>query len=133
VIILTRETISRPNKHYDPKKMGWSHVVKAKGTFIFISGQSPIGEDNKIIGPGDIAAQVRRVFQNLETALDSAGASTDDLVKLTIYLTNIEYFDIMKKIRSEYVKSYPAMTTVIVTSLCRPDIMVEIEAIAVTS
>ena len=130
---MTRELISRPEKHYDPKKLGWSHVVKAKGTFVFISGQSPISENNELVGKADLAAQARQVFENLKYALKSAGASTDDLVKLNIYLTSIDQYETMKKIRSDYVKSFPAMTTVIVSSLCRPDIMLEIEAIAVIS
>lgn len=85
-----------------------------------------------MVGVGDFAAQAEKVFQNLGEALASAGASFDDVVKVTIYLTDMKNRPELLRIRTKYFKrDPPASTLVQVASLVRPEFMLEIEAVAV--
>src|SRR5437867_5667882 len=77
-------------------------------------------------------AQIRQVGENLKAALAAAGASLNDLVKTTTYVTDIDEFFQHVDVRMEYFGALPTSTTVEVRRLAHPDCMVEVEAIAVT-
>jgi enamine deaminase RidA (YjgF/YER057c/UK114 family) len=85
------------------------------------------------VGSGDFNAQVKQVFANLKACLDEAGASFNDVVKLNFYLVDAENLQIVRDIRDAYVNREhpPASTLVIVKQLVRPDLLVEVDAIAV--
>ena len=111
----------------------YSQAWKVSETkFIFISGQIPVDTNGNTIGAGDIALQTRAVFQNMEGVLKGAGAGLKDVIKITTYVTSMtEYIEKAGKIRGEYFpQDFPSSTLVEVTSLARPEFMVEIEAIA---
>jgi enamine deaminase RidA (YjgF/YER057c/UK114 family) len=110
----------------------YSHVVVASGEkLVFVSGQLARDKDGKIVGPGDMRAQVRQVGENLKNALQAAGASLGDLVKTTTFVTDIDEFFRHIDVRQDYLGvGLPASTTVEVRRLSHPDLMVEIEAIA---
>ena len=121
-----------------PKTMsppfGYSHVVDAPaGRIIYISGQVPLNTEGELVGQGDFEAQARQVFANLSAALEAAGAGWSDVVKLNYFLTKIGELATVRTIRDEYVDTErpPASTLVQVSSLFRPEAMVEIEAVAV--
>lgn len=118
------------------KPPGYTHVVATDcARTIYISGQVPTNEKGEIIGKGDFAAQTRQVFENLKTALAAADATFDDVVKTTIYIKNYtpDFIPVFREIRNQYVSkdNPPASTLAGVQSLFHPDIMIEIEAIAV--
>jgi 2-iminobutanoate/2-iminopropanoate deaminase len=110
----------------------YSHVVVASGEkLVFISGQLARDQDGNIVGPGDMRAQIRQVGENLRKGLEAAGASLDDLVKTTTYVTDIDEFFKHVDVRHDYLGvSLPASTTVEVRRLSHPSLLVEIEAIA---
>ena len=110
----------------------YSHVVVASGkSLVFIAGQLSRDREGNIVGPHDMRAQIRQVGENLRIALAEAGAGADDLVKTTTYVTDIDEFFRHPDVRSGiFGQSLPTSTTVEVRRLSHPDLLVEIEAIA---
>lgn len=111
----------------------YTHVVVAETqALIFISGQLARDKSGNIVGPRDMRAQIRQVGENLRSALQAAGATLDDLVKTTTFVTDIDEFFRHVDIRHDYLGvALPASTTVEVRRLAHPDLLVEIEAIAI--
>jgi len=111
----------------------YTHVVVAETqSLIFISGQLARDKSGNIVGPRDMRTQIRQVGENLRAALEAAEASLVDLVKTTTFVTDIDEFFRHVDIRHDYLGvALPASTTVEVRRLSHPDLMVEIEAIAV--
>jgi reactive intermediate/imine deaminase len=118
-----------------PMPNGYSHVVVAPaGRIVHVSGQVPLDADGELVGAGDVAAQTSQVFENLTTALEAAGASWANVVKLGIFLRDVGAIAAVRSVRDEYVdlERPPASTLVEVSSLFRDDVLVEVDAIAVT-
>jgi reactive intermediate/imine deaminase len=118
-----------------PMPNGYSHVVVAPaGRIVHVSGQVPLDADGELVGAGDVAAQTSQVFENLTTALEAAGTSWADVVKLGIFLRDVGAIAAVRSVRDEYVdlERPPASTLVEVSSLFRDDVLVEVDAIAVT-
>jgi 2-iminobutanoate/2-iminopropanoate deaminase len=113
----------------------YSHVVVASGkSLVFVAGQLSRDENGQIVGAGDMAAQIRQVGENLRIALAAAGVTLNDLVKTTTYVTDIDEFFKHPEVRAEiFGQSLPTSTTVEVRRLSHPDLMVEIEALAIRS
>ena len=100
------------------------------GEFLFISGQ--VSQDNRgnTVGVGDCAAQTRQVMSRIRSIVQAAGASLQDVVKITAFLTNVADYPAYNKVRSEtFPHSPPASSTVIVAALVRPEFLVEVEAV----
>lgn len=122
---------------FPTKPNGYTHVVVTTGAAktIYISGQVPTNEKGEIIGKGDFAAQTRQVYENLKITLAAAGATFSDVVKMTTFIKDFktEYLPALRSIRAEYLpkENPPASTLAGVQSLYSPDVMIEIEAIAV--
>jgi len=104
------------------------------GTMVFISGQVAVDATGKTVGAGDIRAQAVQVFENLKVALAGAGATFEDVIKFTIYLTNLtpETRKAVMEVRSRYISKEhpPAATMVGIHKLVQDDLLLEIEAIA---
>ncbi|HZP79094.1 MAG TPA: RidA family protein [Pseudolabrys sp.] len=111
----------------------YSHVVIVEaGKLIFISGQLARNKDGQIVAPRDMRAQIKQVGENLKQALAAAGVGLDALVKTTTFVTDIDEFFKHVDVRHDYLGvSLPASTTVEVRRLSHPDLVVEIEAVAV--
>jgi enamine deaminase RidA (YjgF/YER057c/UK114 family) len=111
----------------------YTHVVVAQSqSLVFISGQLARDKSGNIVGPRDMRAQIRQVGENIRAALEAVGASLDDLVKTTTFVTDIDEFFRHVDVRHDYLGvALPASTTIEVRRLSHPDLMVEIEAIAV--
>jgi 2-iminobutanoate/2-iminopropanoate deaminase len=112
---------------------GYSHVVVTQGgRTIYVSGQVPLTKDGKLIGAGNMEAQTRQVFENLKAALAGAGAEVKDLVKINIYTTDASQLPAIRKVRDQYIQGdLPTSTFMEVKALFRPDVMIEIDGIAV--
>jgi 2-iminobutanoate/2-iminopropanoate deaminase len=109
---------------------GWR--VDSAQSIVFVSGQAPISPDGELVGDGDFEAQTRQVFENLQTVLADAGASLDGIVKITVFLTDMSKLRDFGRIKAEFIPGkQPASTALEVSSLARPDMMIEVEAIAV--
>ncbi len=112
--------------------MLYSHVVvvEARKT-IFVSGQLARDAAGNVVGKGDMRAQIRQTGENIKAALAAAGATLADIVKTNTYVTNIEEFFKHTDLRMEYFGGLPTSTTIEVSKLAHPDLMVEIEVVAV--
>ena len=115
-----------------PPTNGYSHVVSFTGRMVVVSGQVPLDADGRLVGPDDPRAQTRQVFRNLETALAATGASLGDVVKLTVFLTNMSDLADFRVVRDEFVdpERPPASSLVQVSGLVHPAFRIEIEALA---
>jgi reactive intermediate/imine deaminase len=117
-----------------PRPFGYSHVVEVRpGRVIYVSGQVPLDREGRLVGEGDFEAQARQVFENLQAALEAAGASWGDVVKLNYFLVDVSRVAEVRAIRDEYVDTAhpPASTLVEVSRLFRDDVLIEIDAVAV--
>lgn len=114
---------------------GYSHVVVGSGRFVILSGQVALDRDGQIVGPDDIAAQARQVFENIGHCLRAAGATWQDAVKLTYYLTDIRHLALIRDIRDQFIdaENPPASTAIQVAALALPGLMIEVEAMAILS
>ena len=114
-----------------PESTLYSPVVRT-GNTIYVAGQVGQDANGNMVGPGDIRAQADQVIANLRTALASAGAGLEHLVRITIYMTDPRYRDAMRDITRQYLgAALPASTLLVVSALARPECLLEIDAIAV--
>ncbi|WLT32318.1 RidA family protein [Geothrix sp. PMB-07] len=116
-----------------PKPNGYSHVVEVRGgRTLYISGQIALDQNGLLIGAGDLRAQTRQVFENLKTALQASGARLEDVVKITVFMTDVSELAVFREVRDGYfTQNPPASSLVQVSRLVRPDLLIEIEAVAV--
>src|SRR5436190_18217007 len=123
---LNPETLNRPPVY--------SQVVEVTtpGRMVFISGQTALDRDGKLV-PGDFSAQAVQVFENLKAALGAVGAGFEHVVKLNSYILQPEQQAILREVRQRYIKGAapPASTSFQAAGFPRPGVMLEIEAIAV--
>lgn len=102
------------------------------GDTIYVSGQVAYNGDGKLVGKGDIATQMQQVIANIKAVLESGGATLDDVVKVTMYITNMELAPAARAVRMEHFrKNPPASTGVEVSRLADPDLLVEMDAVAI--
>ncbi|MGF0169163.1 RidA family protein [Streptomyces sp. Marseille-Q5077] len=111
----------------------YTHVVLGTGRFVAVSGQLALDEDGKPVGEGDPAAQARQVFENLKRCLTAAGATFDDVIKLTYFVTDMAHMPALRTARAEHIPDdrLPAASAVQVAGLVRPEFLMEVEAFAV--
>lgn len=113
---------------------GYTHIVEVTGPTktVYISGQIAFDKDGKLVGAGDMKAQAEQVFKNLQAALSAAGAKFSDVVKMNTYITDMDKAPAVREVRARYFgETTPASTLVQVVHLARPELMLEIEVIAV--
>jgi len=138
-----RKAVSAPqtlNEAYDyPKPSSFSRALRLdiKGvTILLISGTASVDESGKTVHAGDFRAQCSRTYQNITGLLEAEGATWQDIVRTTCYLRDIERdYEAFNEIRTQFFKEQeldplPASTG-IQAILCRPDLLIEIEAIAI--
>ncbi|MFN3265484.1 MAG: RidA family protein [Deinococcales bacterium] len=108
----------------------YSQGVKSKTGLVFLSGQTPIDPATGELVPGGISEQTEQVFRNIAAVLEAAGKSFDDVVKSTVYLSDMANFAAMNAVYStKFAAPYPARTTIAVRELPK-SCLVEIEVIA---
>ena len=127
--ILDSPKLSSPKGIYSPG------VAIPAGRMVFVSGQVARNAQGEIVGKGDVQAQTRQTLENVKAVLEAAGATLDDVAKVTVFVTNLdEHFSQIHQVRAHYFKSdYPASTLVEVKALAHKDLLIEIDAIAVIS
>jgi enamine deaminase RidA (YjgF/YER057c/UK114 family) len=119
-----------------PPPTGYSHVAKVnKGTLVYIAGQVSADASGKLVGEGDFEAQAERVFANVKLAVEAAGATIADIVKMNTYIVaSVDPADVpkMRAVRGRYFGSGtpPASTLVYVSRLAQPGWMIEVEVVA---
>jgi 2-iminobutanoate/2-iminopropanoate deaminase len=107
----------------------YSHAVVANG-FVFISGQGPVNPETGAM-PDAFADQVRQTFQNVQTILEAAGSSLDDVVKVNAYVTDLTRFAEFNEVYKEFFQDDPPARTTVATALL--GILVEVDCIAAIS
>ena len=109
-----------------------SAAWEPEGKVLHISGHTAQDVDGTTVGVGDITAQTRQVLNNISKVLEGVGGRMSDIVKVTVFVTDMSMLDEIHRVRSEYfAPPYPASTLVQITRLVRPEYLIEIEAIAV--
>jgi enamine deaminase RidA (YjgF/YER057c/UK114 family) len=132
----TTSSVTRINPPELGTPPGYSHVVEVRaGRIIFIAGQTALDSGGHVVGKSDFAAQAAQVFHNLSVALRASGCTAADLVKLTVFLTDMDNLASYREARNRFFASVmppaaPAVTLVEVSKLYGADFMIEIEAIA---
>ncbi|MDC0764570.1 RidA family protein [Brevibacillus sp. HB1.2] len=117
-----------------PPTFGYTHAVEVRNArTIYVSGQVALNREGQVVGTGDLAAQTKQVFDNIQFALEASGVSFEHVVKLTFFVTDISKMHIVREIRDQYVNTEtpPASSAVEVSKLIRDELLIEIEAIAV--
>ena len=119
------QTVSTPASNYSQA------LVVECGRVLFVSGQVPVDGEGNLVGAGDFPAQASQVFENIKAIVEEAGGSMANVIKITVFLTDIATYKDFAQVRSQYVQEpYPAATLVAVQSLVDPQWMIEVEAIA---
>tara|TARA_B110000438_G_scaffold117817_1_gene115110 strand:- start:70 stop:468 length:399 start_codon:yes stop_codon:yes gene_type:complete len=109
-----------------------SHYTEAVrfGDLLFVSGLAPVDEDGNLVGGDDVAEQTRKVLENLESVFAAAGATFADVLRVTVYLTDVDDRSLINPVRQEFFgTSRPASTLIEVSALAIPGMKVEIEAV----
>ena len=128
-----------PLERINPEELAtpqtYTHVIVATGSrLVFVAGQVAEDDEGNVVGPGDLAVQARRAFDNVGRALAGARARPDQVAKLTIFVVDYrhEYLPAIDEGRMALFGDHkPADTLVGVEALSRPDYLIEVEAIAV--
>ncbi|MFQ5911896.1 MAG: RidA family protein [Nitrospinota bacterium] len=131
--------VLRPKGVWDPNRAGFKHpqpfsqgIVAPQGPMVWIAGQVALDTRGKVIGKGNARTQTRAALDNLKRVLSEAGAGLEDVVKLTVYLTDMAELPQVQEVRARYFPSDPpASSTIGVRELVNPDLLVEIEAFAI--
>lgn len=117
------------NADFVPHGRHYSHAVRAGG-LIYTTGQVPVNGEGQTVG-ADLVTQARQVFTNLQTILAQAGAGFSDVVKTTMYVTDIEAVGLLSELRDEVFGDVrPASVAIQVPRLWDPEHLIEIEVIA---
>lgn len=124
--------------HYEHQQISFSRGMRVElgpATMILISGTSAVDEHGRSIHVGDVYKQTMRAFTNIKALLEAEGADWHDVVRTTCYLADMRDYEVFNDARNDFYKQegldpYPASTCV-GALICRPDLSVEIEAIAV--
>jgi 2-iminobutanoate/2-iminopropanoate deaminase len=124
--------MSRKEFRVDGLSEPLSHYTDAVrfGDLLFVSGVAPLDVEGRLVGPGDPVAQTRQIFLNLQRVLDAAGASFADVLKVTVFLTDVGDRTKINPVRQEFFgAARPASTLIGVRELAVPGMRVEIEAV----
>ena len=105
--------------------------VVRKGNIVTTAGMIALDAAGRVVGEGDVAAQTRQTLENLRLALEAAGATLRDVVKVTIFLSDVSHFPAMNAAYAEYFSQHPPARATVRADLMRSLLLVEIEALAV--
>jgi 2-iminobutanoate/2-iminopropanoate deaminase len=125
-MVMGKETVATRRA---PAAIGpYSQAVKANG-FVFVSGQLPIDPETGKIVSGDVKAQTKQVLENLKTILGASGSSLDNVVKTTVYMTDLKQFVSMNETYEKFFGNNPPARATVEVARLPKDVAVEIEAI----
>jgi enamine deaminase RidA (YjgF/YER057c/UK114 family) len=119
-----------------PPGNGYSHAVVASGRTAYISGQIALDAQGQLVGAGDLRAQTAQCMRNLWNILRALGADWPDVTRFTWYLTDVSEVQVIRDVRDEFIReslgerANPASSLIRVAGLVRPDLLVEVEAVA---
>ena len=117
-----------------PQPYGYSQVVEVRGgRTVYVAGQVPLDANNQLVGAGDFPAQVKQAFENVRLALEAVDMTFANVVKMQFFLTDAANLTLVRDIRDSYIDTTrpPASTSVEVSALFRPDVLFEMDVVAV--
>ena len=107
-------------------------VEAPAGRTVYVSGQVAMDSEGAVVGEGDVKTQTEKVLENVAVVLEEAGGSLDDVVKVTVFITDMGLYDEVHEVRRRFFgEPYPASSMVEVSALIDPRLLVEVEAVAV--
>jgi 2-iminobutanoate/2-iminopropanoate deaminase len=102
------------------------------GNSVYVAGQLALDKAGKLVGPNDIGAQTRQIFENMKRVLEGGGATLRHVVKITVFVTDIRYREGYGEVRQQFFPADPPASTLVqVAALAIPGALIEIEAVAV--
>ena len=130
---MARTQISNPNLPAPMRGGAYSSGVEAPaGRTVYVSGQVAFDAEGNVVGEGDIELQTETVLEHVKTVVEEAGGSMEDIVKVTVFITDMGLYDDIHEVRRRYFEEpFPASSMVEVSALIDPRLLIEIEAIAV--
>jgi 2-iminobutanoate/2-iminopropanoate deaminase len=130
---MVRREIRSPSLPAPMRGGAFSSGVEApSGRTVYVSGQVSMDAEGNVVGEGDIKAQTEAVLEHVKTVVEEAGGGMEDIVKLTVFITDMGLYDEIHEVRRRYFREpFPASSMVEVSALIDPRLLIEIEAIAV--
>lgn len=131
-MMTSRKGVSNPEGLAAPIYGYYSNAVRVTaGDLLFIAGQVAWDSEGRVVGEGDIRAQTRQTLENIRTIMKVHGRGMGDILKVTVYVTDMSHFREIAEVRMEYFPADgPASTIVEVSQLAFPELMIEIDAVA---
>ncbi len=132
-VVLSRRVISSPSLPAPMRGGAFSAGVEAPaGRTVYVSGQVSMDAEGNLVGEGDIKRQTETVLEHVKTVVEEAGGGMEDIVKVTVFITDMGLYDEIHEVRRRYFEEpYPASSMVEVSALIDPRLLIEIEAVAV--
>jgi len=124
---MVRQSITPPGLTAPIAPYSWATKVD---NLVFVAGQAALDAAGQLVGEGDIRAQTEQTLENIKLTLEAAGASLAEIVKTTIYLTDVANYDGMNEVYRRYFPVDPPARATLLTGLVVKGLLVEIEAIA---
>ena len=126
-----KRTTYQPPEVFEPVGKTYSHgVIVEAGRTLYVAGQTPRDKEGKIVCVGDAAGQTRQVLENMKKVIEGVGGRMEDVVKTTVFITDIKNREEIGRVRKEFFnENPPANTLLVVSSLAAPEFLVEIEAV----
>jgi 2-iminobutanoate/2-iminopropanoate deaminase len=132
-VVLSRRVINNPSLPAPMRGGAFSSGVEAPaGRTIYVSGQVSLDAAGNVVGEGDIELQTETVLEHVKTVVEEAGGDMQDVVKVTVFITDMGLYDRIHEVRRRYFEApYPASSMVEVSALIDSRLLIEIEAVAV--
>ena len=125
--VITSDELAKPNGHF-----AQATAIAAEGRLVFVSGMTARNKEGGVTGVGDVTAQTHQVLQNIQGAMKAAGGTMDDIVRVDVYVRNMEDFAATHAVRTQYFTGTPPASTMVeVSKFVNKDYLIEISAIAV--
>jgi 2-iminobutanoate/2-iminopropanoate deaminase len=119
--------LAAPNGHF-----AQATTASAAGRLLFISGMTSRNADGEVVGVGDVSAQTHQVCRNVQTAVEAAGGTVDDVVRVDVFVRDVRDFDAIHAVRRQYFTGVPPASTMVeVSAFVRDEYLIEMNAIAV--
>jgi 2-iminobutanoate/2-iminopropanoate deaminase len=130
---MVRSQISNPSLPAPMRRGAYSSGVEApSGRTIYVSGQVSLDAEGNVVGEGDVRLQTETVLEHVKTVVEEASGGMEDIVKVTVFITDMGLYDEIHEVRRRYFEEpFPASSMVEVSALIDPRLLIEIEAVAV--
>ena len=130
---MARSQISHPSLPAPMRGGAYSSGIEApSGRTIYVSGQVALDAEQNVVGEGDVKLQTEAVLEHVKTVVEKAGGGMEDIVKVTVFITDMGLYDEIHEVRRLYFEEpFPASSMVEVSALIDPRLLIEIEAVAV--